>query len=66
MAFTESSEEHIKKIGIETIRQLCIANIQICVWSGGLKMLIEAATDPALADISESIVISLLFILNEP
>lgn len=38
----------------------------MCAYAGGIKLLIESVIDYEIADISESIVYTLLFLLNDP
>jgi len=66
IAFTELSNEFFKKEAIETIRLLALANLEVCAHSGGIKLLIESVLDTSISEMSESIIYSLLFLLNEP
>ena len=66
VAFAESSEDQLKKAAIESLRQLVLGNPEICAWCSGIKFLIDAILDPSIAEISESITYTLLFLLNEP
>lgn len=48
------------------MRQLALANPELCAHSGGIKLLIESVLDIQISEISESIIYTLLFLLNEP
>ena len=38
----------------------------MCSWCGGIRILIENAMEPSLSEISDQIVWTLLYLLNEP
>ena len=38
---------------------------ELCAFSGGIKLLIDSVVDTQLADLSESIVYTLLYLMNE-
>lgn len=66
VAFAESGDETNKSLAVLTVRLLALNNPLLCGWSGGIRLLVESAIDPSLNEISDSIVWTLLFILNEP
>lgn len=66
VAFTEQCDEQLKKAAVELIRKLALYHSELCAWCGGIKVLIESIVDPAVQDISESIVYTLLFLMNDP
>ena len=43
----------LKRYAIITLRIFALNAPDICGWCGGIKLLIDAATDPLLADISD-------------
>ncbi len=63
---THTAEDQIKKPVIEILRKGSIFCTSTCAWAGGLNVLIESVIDPGCADISESIVLTLLYLINEP
>ena len=48
------------------IRLLAVNNPDMWNWSGGISILITAIFEPALAERSQEIVYTLLYLLNEP
>jgi len=38
----------------------------MCGWCGGIRILIDNAMEPSLSDISDQIVWTLLYLLNDP
>eukprot|EP00826_Nyctotherus_ovalis_P047255 TRINITY_DN5415_c0_g1_i2.p1 TRINITY_DN5415_c0_g1~~TRINITY_DN5415_c0_g1_i2.p1 ORF type:complete len:233 (-),score=54.43 TRINITY_DN5415_c0_g1_i2:25-723(-) len=63
---TYSPDDQIKKSAIEIIRKGAIACTEQCAWSGGIGVLIDSVIDPSCAEISESIVLTLLYLINDP
>ena len=59
-------DDQIKKPAIEILRKGSIFCTKLCAWSGGLRVLIGSIIDPVCADISESIVLTLLYLINDP
>ena len=59
-------DDQMKKPAIEILRKGSIFCTSLCAWSGGLSILIGSVIDPACADISESIVLTLLYLINDP
>lgn len=66
VALAESCDEQLKRYAIITLRVFALNSSDVCGWCGGIRILIECAMDPALSDISDQIVWSLLYLLNEP
>lgn len=48
------------------MRKLALGNPELCAWSGGIKLIIESITNSYLEDISDSLVYTLLYLINEP
>jgi len=63
---THTPEDQIKKPVIEILRKGSIFCTNLCAWSGGINVLIESIIDPGCSDISESIVLTMLYLINEP
>ena len=63
---THTPEDQIKKPVIEILRKGSIFCTNLCSWSGGLNVLIESIIDPSCAEISETVVLTLLYLINEP
>jgi Rapamycin-insensitive companion of mTOR, N-term len=58
--------EQIKLTCLELTRMLALANPRLCIFSRGLKILIEGIIDPKLKDSFQSLVYTMLFILDDP
>ena len=62
----ESCEDPLKKYAILTLRAFALNAPEMCSWCGGIRILIENAMEQSLSDISDQIVWTLLYLLNEP
>jgi len=63
---TYSPDDQMKKPAIEILRKGAIACTEQCAWLGGIRVLIDSVFDPTCSDISESIVLTLLYLINDP
>ena len=63
---THTPEDQLKKQVIEILRQGAMYCTEMCAISGGLNVLIESIIDPSCAVISESIVLTTIYLINEP
>lgn len=63
---TFQSEDQLKKPVIETLRKGSIFCTHLCTWAGGLNVLINSITDPSCSETSESVVHTILFLIDEP
>lgn len=72
----ERNEEEIKffntcieplQFSVLTImRELAIQNTELCCYIGGIQILVEAIINPNYKEISEEIILTLLFLANNP
>jgi rapamycin-insensitive companion of mTOR len=44
---------------------MALGHPEMCAWSGGLKLLIDSIVDPSVESLSESIVLTLLYLMND-
>ena len=65
VAYTENAETEIKKMALETLRKLALGNPKLCAWSGGIQLLIDSVVDPSADSLSESVVLTLLYLMND-
>jgi rapamycin-insensitive companion of mTOR len=57
-------DDNIRRVCIETLRELCVVNPEIVAKVNGFSCLLEAVLDPSTHDMGESIVMSILFLMN--
>lgn len=66
VALAENCDEQIKRYAIITLRVFALNAPEMCGWCGGIRILIDNAMEPSLSDISDQIVWTLLYLLNDP
>ena len=66
VGLTESQDEVIRKTAVESLRILSMANPELSGWAGGIKTLIDLSVDPNCRELSHSIILTLIYLLNDP
>ncbi|KRX02551.1 Armadillo-type fold [Pseudocohnilembus persalinus] len=66
ISFAEQADIQFKKPAVETVRKLALGYPELCAASGGIRLLIDSIIDVQISDLSESIVYTLLYLINEP
>lgn len=65
VAVANSKEDNIRRVCLETIREVSLINPQVIVKVGGISCLLEAVIEPSMQDMAESILLSFLYLLND-
>eukprot|EP01132_Coremiostelium_polycephalum_P001142 gene1142-1449_t len=65
VAIAENQEDNFCRVCLETLCEISIRNPQISSHSNGIRTLFDAVLDPFYQGIQESLLISILYILNE-
>jgi rapamycin-insensitive companion of mTOR len=60
------TEDQIRKPAIEILRKGSISCTHLCAWAGGLNVLIDSIIDNSCAEFSETIVLTFLYLINDP
>ena len=60
------AEDQIRKPAIEILRKGSISCTHLCAWTGGLNVLIDSIIDTSCAEFSETIVLTFLYLINDP
>jgi rapamycin-insensitive companion of mTOR len=66
VAVANNKDDNIRRVCLETLRELVIVNAEVVVRVNGLSSLLDAVIEPNTQDMSESILLSVLFLLNDP
>jgi hypothetical protein len=66
VALSENSKDNIRRVSLETLRELCVLNPRMAVASQAFNTLLDAVFDPSFVDMIESIVNTILFMLSNP
>lgn len=66
IAASSQPEDTFRRVAIETLRVLALANSHLVACCNGFKVLVEAIVDPALQDVSDGILMSILHLVSQP
>lgn len=64
VAISNFKDDSIRRVCLETLRELCVINPEIVALVNGFTCLLEAVLDPSLQDMVEPIVMSLLYLMG--
>ena len=59
-------ESSIYRVCLDILRKLCVVNPKVVAQAQGIRVMFEAVLDPDCKDLAESIMVSLLHVLNKP
>ncbi|KYR02655.1 cytosolic regulator of adenylyl cyclase [Tieghemostelium lacteum] len=65
VAISENQEDTFCRVCLETLCEISIRNPQVSSHCGGIRTLFDSVLDPFYQGIQESLIISILYILNE-
>jgi hypothetical protein len=66
IAIANSKDDPFRKICIESLRELAIANPSLLASLYGFATLIDAVLEPITQDLADNVTITLLYLLNDP
>lgn len=66
IGIAQNGKDEFRRICLEILRALCITNTQIISECNGFKILIDSVLNPQLHDISNSLVLTIIYILDHP
>ena len=66
MAISNHKDDNLRRICIETLRELSVENPRVVATVNGLTTLLDVVLEPSSQDMAEPILISLLYLLNDP
>lgn len=61
-----NGKHEYRRICLDSLREVCILNLQIVSTCNGFKTLIELILHPTLTDVSHSLLLTVLYILDHP
>lgn len=65
VAVAGQSGDNFRRVSLDTLRELSLVNTTLVVNVDGFRVLKEAVLDPSLQDASESLLLSILYLLND-
>eukprot|EP00300_Choanocystis_sp_HF-7_P010484 c16970_g1_i2.p1 GENE.c16970_g1_i2~~c16970_g1_i2.p1 ORF type:complete len:1167 (+),score=303.98 c16970_g1_i2:201-3503(+) len=66
VAIANDAADPLRRQALETLRQLSVVNAPMVAVCQGIRAMGNAALDPTLNDIAESLVITFMYLVNEP
>jgi hypothetical protein len=66
VAIANSKEDNLRRLCLDSLRELTLVNPSIVGTTGGFTTLLEAISDPISTDSAEKILHTILFLLNDP
>jgi rapamycin-insensitive companion of mTOR len=66
VAVASNKDDNIRRVCLETVRELIIVNTNVVVQANGLTALLDAVIEPNTQDMAQSILLSVLYLLNDP
>ncbi|TMW68659.1 hypothetical protein Poli38472_006127 [Pythium oligandrum] len=66
VAIASHKDDNMRRVCLETLRELALANVEVVAAACGTKVLVDAILEPSFQDLSDSLILTLLMILNEP
>jgi rapamycin-insensitive companion of mTOR len=66
VAISNHKDDNLRRVCIETLRELSVENPRVVAMVNGLTTLLDVVLEPASQDMAEPILMSLLYLLNDP
>jgi Rapamycin-insensitive companion of mTOR, N-term len=66
VAISNHRDDNLRRVCIETLRELSVENTRVVAVVNGLTTLLDIVLEPTSQDMAEPILVSLLFLLNDP
>lgn len=66
VALSEHAKDDFRRVALDALRELAFTNPAVVASSNGVRVLVDAMLDPSLADVSSSLTLTLLYLLDQP
>lgn len=66
VAIAGHKDDNLRRVCLETLRELALANVAIVAECNGIKVIVDSILDSSFQDLSDSLLLTLLMLLNEP
>jgi Rapamycin-insensitive companion of mTOR, N-term len=66
VAISNHRDDNLRRVCVETLRELSVENTRVVAVVNGLTTLLDIVLEPTSQDMAEPILVSLLFLLNDP
>ncbi|TDH70536.1 uncharacterized protein CCR75_005144 [Bremia lactucae] len=64
-AIAGHKDDNMRRVCLETLRELAVLNVEVVAEANGTKVLVDAILEPSFQDLADSLIMTLLFVLNE-
>ncbi|GLD95090.1 hypothetical protein PINS_up003715 [Pythium insidiosum] len=66
VAIASHKDDNMRRVCLETLREVALANVAVVAAANGVKVLVDAILEPSSQDLADSLLLTLLMLLNEP
>ncbi|KAJ0409015.1 hypothetical protein ATCC90586_005199 [Pythium insidiosum] len=66
VAIASHKDDNMRRVCLETLREVALANVEVVAAANGVKVLVDAILEPSSQDLADSLLLTLLMLLNEP
>lgn len=66
VAIAGHKDDNLRRVCLETLRELALTNVAIVAECNGIKVLVDSILDASFQDLADSLLLTLLLLLNEP
>ncbi|OQR91495.1 hypothetical protein ACHHYP_04658 [Achlya hypogyna] len=66
VAIANHKEDNLRRVALESLRELAIVNVHVVIQCNGFKTLVDSILDPTCQDLADSLILTLLYLVNEP
>ncbi|KDO20660.1 hypothetical protein SPRG_13413 [Saprolegnia parasitica CBS 223.65] len=66
VAIANHKEDNLRRVALESLRELAIVNVQVVIQCNGFKTLVDSILDPTCQDLADALLLTLLYLVNEP
>ncbi|KAL8025270.1 putative armadillo-like helical, rapamycin-insensitive companion of mTOR domain, Pianissimo family [Plasmopara halstedii] len=65
-AIAGHKDDNMRRVCLETLRELALLHVEVVAEANGMKVLVDAILEPSFQDLADSLLMTLLLVLNEP
>ncbi|RHY99084.1 hypothetical protein DYB35_008117 [Aphanomyces astaci] len=66
VAIANHKEDNLRRVALETLRELAIANVSVVMQCNGIKTLVDCILDPTCQDLADALLMTIMYLINEP
>ncbi|CAK4241874.1 unnamed protein product [Aphanomyces euteiches] len=66
VAIANHKEDNLRRVALETLRELAIANVSVVIQCNGMRTLVDCILDPTCQDLADALLMTVMYLVNEP